>query len=83
MRQRGIALQRDNGVELLKYLDFYKNLHIKYFLLGDSTLLRDDLIKKTLSKKIGQYQTVSIYDISRQDSITGNADSGRLQGSTH
>lgn len=83
MRQRGIALQRDNGVELLKYLDFYKNLHIKYFLLGDSTLLRDDLIKKTLSKKIGQYQSVSIYDISRQDSITGNADSGRLHGSTH
>ncbi len=83
MRQRGIALQRDNGVELMKYLTFYKDLHIKYFILGDSSLLQDDLIKKILSKKIGQYQTVSIYDISRLDSITGNTNSVRSQDSPH
>jgi len=69
MGQRGIALQRDNGVELLKYLDFYKDLHIKYFILSDSTLLQDETTKKILSRKIGQYKTVSIYDISEWDSI--------------
>lgn len=63
MGQWGVPIKKDNGAELLKYFDYYKDLHIKYFILGDSTLLHDAIIKRLLSKKIGQYGTVSIYDI--------------------
>ncbi|HOY30950.1 MAG TPA: glycosyltransferase family 39 protein [Bacteroidales bacterium] len=64
MGQRGISIQQDNGTGLLKTLDYYKILGIKYFILGDTSLLHDETIKKLLSKKIGAYQTVSVYDIS-------------------
>jgi len=63
MGQWGVPIKNENGVEFLKYLDYYKDLNIKYFILSDTTLLRDSIINNVLSNKIGQYQNISIYDI--------------------
>ena len=63
MGQWGVPVPRDNGVELLKYLDYYKGIEIKYFILSDTTLLNDSIINNVLSNKIGQYQNISVYDI--------------------
>jgi len=64
MGQRGISLNNNNSTELLKSLNQYKSLKIKYFILGDTSLLHDEIIKKILVHKIGEYRTVFIYDIS-------------------
>lgn len=73
MGQWGVSFTTDNGADVLKRLNQYKDLNIKYFILGDSTFLKDEIIRKLLTKKIGQYQTVSIYDIS-----TGPLSSARI-----
>lgn len=67
--QWGITLKNETGPALLDEMNAYRPLGIRYLLLNDSTLLKDQVIRNLLSKKIGQYQNVSIYELNPMTSF--------------